>query len=268
MLFAVLAILAGACSHGGTDSQKVAAVGARVTAPTTTATTAAPTDSTAVTVAAKRIQRVRTLPAGESTPRPARAPKAVAYHGPTPTGRITIPRIGLDHLTYEGIDLATIDYGPSHWPGTAMPGQVGNTVFPGHRVTHDHPFFDIDLIQIGDTVTFTNDTGKFTYQVTDTFVVDADQTWIADPTDTPTMTIFGCHPKHSAKQRYVVKGKLVKSERAAAPSGGSGGSDSGGSSGSGSGGYDTAPDPAAPPPQDTTTTTQPSGGVKLPHIGG
>ena len=38
--------------------------------------------------------------------------------------------------------------------------------------------------------------------------------WIADSTDTPTFTIFACNPKHSAKQRYVVKGKLVNSEKA------------------------------------------------------
>ncbi|MEY2396901.1 MAG: sortase [Actinomycetota bacterium] len=204
---------------------------------------------------------MRTLP-GDGTPRPAKEPKTAAYHGPTPTGRITIPRIGLDHLTYEGIDLSTIDYGPSHWPGTAMPGQVGNTVFPGHRVTHDHPFFDIDLIQVGDNVIFTNDAGKFTYQVTQTFVVNADETWIADPTDTPTMTIFGCHPKHSAKQRYVVKGTLVKSER----TGGSGGGPGSGTDPNGNT-YVTAPDPSAP--DDTTTTTAPpSGGIKLPHLGG
>ncbi len=140
-------------------------------------------------------------------------------------------------------------------------------MFPGHRVTHDHPFLDIDLVQVGDHVVFSNDTGRFTYEVTETFVVNADETWIANPTDTPTMTIFGCHPKHSAKQRYVVKGKLIKSERNAGSSPGSGSGGSGGSGvGDGSGSYETAPDPSAPP--EETTTTQPSGGIKLPHIGG
>ena len=42
---------------------------------------------------------------------------------PTPTGRIEIPAIGLNHLTYEGIDIGTINYGPSHWPGKPLPGQ-------------------------------------------------------------------------------------------------------------------------------------------------
>jgi sortase A len=209
-----------------------------VTSTTTTTTTAAPL---AAAAPVNHMQRVRVLP-GE---RPVRTVHAASYRGPTPTGRIQIPRIGLNHLTYEGIDLSTIDYGPSHWPGTAMPGDVGNAVFPGHRVTHDHPFYDIDLIQIGDQVIFTNETGRYTYEVTDHFVVNADETWIAEPTDTPTMTIFGCHPKHSAKQRYVVKGKLINSERA----------------------YSSTPPPNdgktapgdsntyTPPPPETTTTT-------------
>ncbi len=263
VLFAVLAVVTGACSNGGSGTQKVSALAPNVTSSTSSTTTASTTttttpDSTSATIAAKRIQRVRTLPASEGAPRPAKAPKAAASRGPTPTGRIAIPRIGLDHLTYEGIDLATIDHGPSHWPGTALPGQVGNTVFPGHRVTNSRPFFNIDLIAIGDTVTFANDTGRFTYQVTEKLVVDDSDTWIANPTDTPTMTIFACHPKGSAKQRYVVKGKLVKSERNAGAPANSGGT----------GSYETAPDPSAPAtPDETTTTTQPSGGVKFPQIG-
>lgn len=204
-------------------------------------------------VAAARIQRVKTLPAAE---RPARAPKAAPARrgGPTPTGRIEIPRIGLNHLTYEGIELSTIDHGPSHWPGTALPGQVGNTVFPGHRVTHSRPFYNIDLIQIGDHVTFVNSSGRYTYQVTQTFVVDDDEMWIADPTDTPTMTIFGCHPKHSAKQRYVVKGNLIKSEKVANSAEPTAADPNNG------GNYTTAPDPSAPP-ETTTSTTEPKRGI-------
>src|SRR4051812_16599459 len=69
--------------------------------------------------------------------------------GPAVTGRIEIPKIGLDHITYEGNTLAQIDHGPSHWPGTPMPGHAGNTVFPGHRITHTHPFFFIDQLVAG-----------------------------------------------------------------------------------------------------------------------
>jgi sortase A len=243
-----------ACASGADTTRQVAAVKKppRTTLAPTTSTTSAPVQYASAPVGVKRV-RVSVLP-GERPARPVK--QQASYRGPAPTGRIIIPRIGLNHLTYEGIELSTIDYGPSHWPGTANPGQTGNAVFPGHRVTHSHPFYDIDLIQVGDAVTFETAEGRFTYEVTDTFVVDDEETWIADPTDTPTMTIFGCHPKHSAQQRYVVKGKLVQSQKA----------------------YSSQPPPNdghtapgdnnnyEPPPEPTTTTTQPKS--LIPRIGG
>ncbi len=135
-------------------------------------------------------------------------PRRVA---PVATGRIRIPRIGLDVATYEGIDPDEIDFGPSHWPGTAEPGHLGNTVFAGHRVTFTHPFVNIDELEPGDVVVFERPQGEFVYAVTDHFVVDPDATWIAAQTDDATFTLFSCHPKHSARQRYVVVGRLVGS---------------------------------------------------------
>ena len=109
----------------------------------------------------------------------------------------------------EGIDETAIHWGPGHWPGSALPGQRGNTVFAGHRVTHTRPFLDIDLLVPGDQIILHLATGTYTYQVTDHIIVNPEETWIANPTADPTVTIFGCHPKHSAAHRYVVRGKLV-----------------------------------------------------------
>ena len=126
-------------------------------------------------------------------------------------GMIVIPRINLVHPIFEGIDETAIHWGPGHWPGSALPGQRGNAVFAGHRVTHTRPFLDIDLLVPGDQIIFHLATGTFTYEVTDHVIVLPQDTWIANPTPDATVTIFGCHPKHSAKQRYVVRGKLVAS---------------------------------------------------------
>jgi sortase A len=126
-------------------------------------------------------------------------------------GTITIPKIGLVHPIYEGIWLTVLDHGPGHWPGSAVPGQRGNTVFAGHRVTHTHPFLNIDQLAPGDHVIFTMPTGVFTYAVTRTTIVAPDEISIVYPTTTPTMTLFACHPKHSAAERIVVKGKLISS---------------------------------------------------------
>ncbi|HVW32170.1 MAG TPA: class E sortase [Acidimicrobiia bacterium] len=128
-----------------------------------------------------------------------------------PFGMIVIPKINLVHPIFEGIDEPDIHWGPGHWPGSALPGQRGNTVFAGHRVTHTRPFLDIDLLAPGDLIIFHLATGTFTYQVTGHTIVYPKDTWIADPTDDATVTIFACHPKHSALQRYVVRGKLIAS---------------------------------------------------------
>jgi len=129
----------------------------------------------------------------------------------TSIGRIEIPKINLDHPIFEGVDETVIHWGPGHWPGSAMPGKVGNSVFAGHRVTHTRPFYDIDLLTPGDQIIVHTADGTFTYRVTGHQIVTAKDTWIVNPTPTATITIFACHPKHSAAQRYVVHGDLVAS---------------------------------------------------------
>ena len=60
----------------------------------------------------------------------------------------------------------------------------------------------------GDVVNFETDTGTTTYVVTGTQVVNPDAIWIVDPTDTPTATLFACHPPGSVAQRIVVNLEL------------------------------------------------------------
>jgi LPXTG-site transpeptidase (sortase) family protein len=143
------------------------------------------------------------------------APRKLAGLPAGAIGRIEIPRIGVSHPVYEGMSLDEINLGPSHWPGTAMPGQAGNSVFAGHRVTHTHPFLDIDQLQAGDQIIFTTEAGRFVYQMTESLIVTPDATWIADPTPDATLTLYACHPKHQQSQRYVVRGHLVSAQLAA-----------------------------------------------------
>lgn len=127
-------------------------------------------------------------------------------------GMVVIPKINLVHPLFEGIEESVIHWGPGHWPGSPLPGNRGNSVFAGHRVTHTRPFLDIDLLAPGDKMTFHLATGTFTYEVTDYLIVGPQDVWITNQTAEPTVTLFACHPKYSAKQRYVVRGKLVTSE--------------------------------------------------------
>ena len=143
---------------------------------------------------------------------PAMAPAVSEERAASPIieiGSIQIPSIHVDHKIYEGVTLTVVDHGPGHWPGSAMPGDPGNSVFAVHRTTHDHPFGDLDLVKKGDQVIFEMGGRRAVYEVTDTLIVDGSNTDIALPTPDPTVTLFACHPKGSAAQRIVAQGKLV-----------------------------------------------------------
>jgi sortase A len=164
-----------------------------------------------------------TLPATSTTRKPHKKPTPVLTKPEAPPadpyantpiiqiGSLEIPKIGELTPIFEGITLTVIDHGPGHWPGSALPGQIGNTVFPGHRVTHSHPFLDLDLLVPGDQIVFHMTGYDYVYKVTGTQIVYPTDLYIIDPTPTATVTLVACHPKHSAAQRIVVKGKLVAS---------------------------------------------------------
>ena len=80
--------------------------------------------------------------------------------------------------------LTVVDHGPGHWPGSAVPGQLGNAVFAGHRVTHSHPFRNVDKLVPGDEIIFVMPNGTFTYRMTKQQIVNPTDTWIVNPTQT------------------------------------------------------------------------------------
>ena len=125
-------------------------------------------------------------------------------------GTIEIPKIDVSMTMYEGIRLSTLDRGPGHWPGTAMPGQVGNVVVAGHRTSGHQVFRSIDVLVEGDEILFTETDGSVhRYRVTSSRIVVPTEVWIVDQTPTPTATLFACHPPGSVRERYVVFAELV-----------------------------------------------------------
>jgi sortase A len=141
-------------------------------------------------------------------------------YAPTPIVQIAtieIPKIHLVHPVYQGITLTVIDHGPGHWPGSALPCQRGNAVFPGHRVTHTHPFLNLDQLRPGDLIVFEMPYGTYTYAVRDTIIVQPTDMWVVDQHRDREVTLIACHPKHSAAERIVVQGVLVRSQPRGTP---------------------------------------------------
>lgn len=220
-----LALLA-ACAESvpplGTASDRVSTRAAATTTITLGRTSLDPVESTATTAAAAPTSLTATTSSSSSSsttttslvesviPTAAPPPAANADEPIIEVGSIEIPAIGVAKTMYEGVSLGVLDHGPGHWPGTAMPGQNGNMVIAGHRMSHDRPFRDVDLLAPGDEVIVSDSAGgRFVYLVTSTEVVTPDAMWILDPTPTPTATLFACHPKGSTRQRIVVHLELA-----------------------------------------------------------
>jgi len=208
----VLLITLAACGDNGSDRGAAVAATPVATAAATTSTvtttipptpstssTTTSTTSTSTTTSSTTTTVPATLPNPESAPADPRAAEAL-----TQVGTIEIPKIGVSKPMYEGITLTTLDHGPGHWPGTAMPGQLGNVVIAGHRVSHDKPFRNIDKLVPGDDVIMTTADGRFDYKVTGTEIVYPDALWIVNQTPDYTATLFACHPAGSTRQRIVV----------------------------------------------------------------
>lgn len=164
------------------------------------ATTAAPATTEATTTTS-------TLPATVPLPTPAPLPFEDDTPEPVvPLGSIAIPMIGIDRPLFDGIRLPTFDLGPGHWPGTALPGQIGNMVIGGHRTASHADFGDLDLLQPGDEMIVTDNAGaSFTYVVDSTEIIDPFAATIIYQTPAKTATLFACHPKGSTDQRIIVR---------------------------------------------------------------
>ena len=187
-----VALMLSAC--GRSDEPKAEAA----TTTSATTTTAAPTSTTSTlapttTTLAKQVSQPITPPTDTNATEPL-----------IELGRLLIPAIGVDMVMYEGIRMPTLDRGPGHWPGTAMPGQAGNVVVAGHRTSKHKVFRNIDDLAAGDQIIFQDATGEYVYLVNRVEVVQPTDVWIINPTDTPTATLFACHPPGSTRQRIVV----------------------------------------------------------------
>ena len=54
-------------------------------------------------------------------------------------GRLEIPRLNLSTVVFEGADQDVLERGAGHLPGSALPGDRGNTVLAAHRDTFFRP---------------------------------------------------------------------------------------------------------------------------------
>jgi sortase A len=136
-----------------------------------------------------------------------------------PTGRalavLDIPKIQLDNkVVVEGVGRGELRKGPGHVPSTVLPGQPGTFGISGHRTTYGAPFYRLNELGKGDTITVVSREAIYTYTVTRTAIVRPTDVQVLDNVRGPdgklkaTITLTTCHPRYSARQRLVVFGDL------------------------------------------------------------
>lgn len=144
--------------------------------------------------------------------------------GPSdPVFVLKMPSIDFDQVVVEGVGTEDLEKGPGHYPSCrrgferplctefdeVWPGQEGRVIISGHRTTFGAPFFDLDKLRPGDEIITETKWGDFTYEVTETRIVQPDSLAIAIQSDAAEIVLTTCNPKYSAAQRLIVFGRLV-----------------------------------------------------------
>ncbi len=85
-----------------------------------------------------------------------------------PFALLRIPQLGQrwQFAVVQGIEPAQLALAPGHLPGSALPGQVGNFVVAGHRITAGNPFWSLGTLRPGAMITVVTITASYVYRVT------------------------------------------------------------------------------------------------------
>jgi len=128
--------------------------------------------------------------------------------------KVIVNSIEVEGSIYEGVDSNTMNKGFWHFPTSSLPGQKGNVVVIGHRYAKLPPsrdtFFNLDKVKVGDSIEVVQNNNRFTYIVTDTIVVEKNDTSILQDYSDYRITLITCTPLWTANQRLVIVGKLDK----------------------------------------------------------
>ncbi|HEU5162990.1 MAG TPA: class D sortase [Thermoanaerobaculia bacterium] len=154
-----------------------------------------------------------TKPAAEA-PRPRKpAPpslESLMAVDPELLGRIEIPRVGLSAIVRKGDDDATLRRAVGFIPGTAPPGEGGNTALAGHRDTFFRP---LRRVEEGDRIRLVVPPNTYEYRVDSMRVVEPSEVSVLDSSGTEELTLVTCYPFRfigPAPDRYIVKATRIQ----------------------------------------------------------
>ncbi|GAA1793764.1 class E sortase [Agromyces lapidis] len=116
-----------------------------------------------------------------------------------------------------GLDvLNSFELGVGHYPGTQMPGEVGNFAIAAHRSAYGGGMHEIEQLQLGDAIYIQTKDGWYTYRFRDFEYVTPATTEVLSPVPhhpelQPTdriITLTSCNPLYSTDERIIAYGVL------------------------------------------------------------
>jgi len=124
-------------------------------------------------------------------------------------GTLQLASIGVSATVVQGTDAGSLEKGPGHYPGTALPGMGQTVAIAGHRTTYLAPFRHLDALHPGKRIVLTMPYGRFTYTVQYTRVVPPNAWWITRNVGYDRLVLSACNPLFSASQRIAVFARLT-----------------------------------------------------------
>ncbi|MFK4100572.1 class E sortase [Streptomyces sp. NPDC019531] len=148
--------------------------------------------------------------------------KASPYREGQALAVLRIPKFGAGYrpVVGEGVSQGDLAKGPGHYPGSALPGEIGNFAVAGHRTGWGQPFNRLDELKHGDSVVVEWRGRDLTYRVTETKKVQPTQVGVALPVpdrpgvkpDKALITLTTCTDRDPVTRKYrlvlVVRGEL------------------------------------------------------------
>jgi sortase A len=130
---------------------------------------------------------------------------ALTRPAPPPLAILRIPSLRLEVAVLPGTDDFVLDRAVGYIEDTALPGTDGNSGIAGHR---DGFFRGLKDIAVGDSIELETLTGRETYHVERTWIVNPEDVSVLDPTPVRSLTLVTCYPFYfvgSAPQRFIVR---------------------------------------------------------------
>jgi len=121
---------------------------------------------------------------------------------------LSIPAIDLREVVVQDTTPELLEDGPGHLLGTPLPGQSGNAVILGRRITDGAVFRDLGGLDVGDPITVVTPQGAFAYRVAAVGHAAPGDASVLGPSTEPRLTLVTSGSWFFSRDRLAVTATL------------------------------------------------------------